>query len=261
MKKRSVASKVPGPISAKGLALESRREQCEGLKRSLSELQRQWAIHFSQGPSANVIVDAQLRIREVNKVFLTALGLNRDEVIGGLATKFVAPEMRAEVRRRLARGARGRRQKHIELDLVGKSGRRTFLFFHRMIPIFQAGKIDGHLISAMDITGRKRIDQARQETQEYLRLVFEHTNDGISIKEAAPPGNHWKLVMCNDRFVEMSGRSREKLMADYGKKALLVHENVPGQWATRQRKPDAGKKTCRGIDSWIRPDGRENYHE
>ena len=179
MKKKSIATKAPRRLSTKESALDSRREQCEGLKQSLSELRRQCAIHFSQGPSANVVVDTKLRIREINKVFLTALGLNRDEVIGRLATKFVAPEMRAEVRKRLARGDQGRRQKHIELDLVGKSGRRTFLFFNRMIPVFQAGKIDGHLISAMDITGRKRIEETLRNREEHYREIL------FSLHEAA----------------------------------------------------------------------------
>jgi PAS domain S-box-containing protein len=98
--------------------------------------------------------------------------------------------------------------------------------------------------------------------EEVLRLLLENSSDGVNVCEMRFEGDHTvrRLIFCNDRFVEMSGRTREELMACPDLNLLTgtdqsIEENN-GYLADIR----AGR-SCRGIASWSRPDGRVNQHE
>ena len=46
-----------------------------------------------------------------------------------------------------------------------------------------------------------------------LTAIMKYSTDGINVVEMENNSSRRKLLFCNDRFVEMSGRSREELMA------------------------------------------------
>jgi PAS domain S-box-containing protein len=69
-----------------------------------------------------------------------------------------------------------------------------------------------------------------------------------------------RLVFCNDRFVEMSGRSREELMASDDINQFVVSHLSPEERVANMQRMRQGLP-YRGVSSWKRPDGRENYHE
>lgn len=100
--------------------------------------------------------------------------------------------------------------------------------------------------------------EALQERESWLQLIMENTSDSINVAEYDPLTDKRRLVICNDRFVEMSGRSREELMA-----AENLNELV--RWAV-DRGPSFREQTLKGLpsegtSSWIRPDGKENCYE
>ena len=107
---------------------------------------------------------------------------------------------------------------------------------------------------------RKQVEQKLRDSDEKLELILHYTNDGISMTEYDPPTHGRRLLFCNDRYVEMSGRSREELMAaddlNVFVKVSESHEQLQRQREARSR----GEPTD-GVASWLRPDGAENYFE
>ena len=68
-----------------------------------------------------------------------------------------------------------------------------------------------------DITGRKRVEEARNESETRFRAVFERNNDGITVADL-----EGRYVMVNDIFCRMTGYSRDELLK------MRVHDLLPG---------------------------------
>lgn len=95
--------------------------------------------------------------------------------------------------------------------------------------------------------------------EEKYKLIFENAKAGINIYEELPDGNR-KLIECNQRYVEMSGYSREELMECKNTTNLQVNLETLEQYLKNDENRSKGKP-YNGIFSWIRPDGKENYIE
>lgn len=101
---------------------------------------------------------------------------------------------------------------------------------------------------------------ALEQQQRQFDLILQHSFDGINIcKWQFSPGKR-RLVMCNDRYVEMSGYTRQELFScdNIGRLA----KQLPGE-ATRMTEEQlrVPGSVFRGISRWLRPDGKENYYE
>ncbi len=125
------------------------------------------------------------------------------------------------------------------------------------LQLFQKENI--FLAVIQDITERRKSQLALQESEEKLRLIFDHAFDGISIHEELP-GRSRRLIDCNQRYAEMAGRSKEELLA-------LSNLSQVQRSADPARSPEENlhirqnRLPYRGVFSWLRPDGRENVIE
>ena len=124
------------------------------------------------------------------------------------------------------------------------------------------GGVVSIIVVTLDITARKKAEEALEESEERFRLLLEHSVDGINICEGSIHGQSFvrKIVFCNDRFVEMSGFTREELMRCSNLDNLLI-SRIPTEEHEKQIEQLRNGLPYRGISSWKRPDGKENYHE
>ncbi len=103
------------------------------------------------------------------------------------------------------------------------------------------------------------IEDALKQHDGLFQEILKYSSDGINICQTDPQGAKRRLVMCNDRYVQMSGRSRQELIASENLDEFVEDVGTPPERFTTQ---DLGKgKEARGISSWKRPDGKENYYE
>ncbi|MCX7825568.1 MAG: response regulator, partial [Verrucomicrobiae bacterium] len=183
----------------------------------------------------------------------------------------------------------------VDLGLPDSQGLETFQTLHQQAPHTAIVIISGHededlrlqavqagaqdFLAKSEMTGpllrralryaieRQRTQQALRESEERFRLLVEHAYDGISLCERVearhPDGTtHYKrrLVFCNERYVQMSGYTREQLLAcDDLTELNISHLSAAEKAANRER--FLSGQPYRGVSSWKRPDGRENYSE
>ncbi len=150
-------------------------------------------------------------------------------------------------------------------------GRRKYLLINIAPQFDQAGQMDGQIVVADDITSHIHADLERQHAQEdlarseeKLRLIFDHAFDGISVYEEIIQDGHRagrRLIECNDRYVEIAGRSKQELLEIGDTRTIQrdIEYILSGDQAAEQLLYQG--RTFRGRFSWLRPDGRENIIE
>ncbi len=175
---------------------EALRESEERLRASFDTELVAWAISRSKD---GVYL-------EVNPGFLRLTGYSRDEIIGrtSLELGFFTPEMREAM---LAELTKEGRLHNREMDFRTKTGDiRTILF--SIGPITLGG--EASLLAVMvDITDRKRAEEARQESEETTRLLSEMTFEAIAFHDGG------YLVDANPQYFEMFGYEPDELIGQY----------------------------------------------
>jgi diguanylate cyclase (GGDEF)-like protein/PAS domain S-box-containing protein len=128
-------------------------------------------------------------------------------------------------------------------------------------PVFGAGgEVAGAVETTLDITERRRAAEALQQSEERFRLLVDSAFDGISITEYDPRTGRRRLLFCNERFVEMSGRSRQELEAA-DNVFDFIRTDMTGQEQRELAGQMASGAAVHGTASWKRPDGRGNVFE
>ncbi|MCD4699153.1 MAG: PAS domain S-box protein [Phycisphaerae bacterium] len=139
---------------------------------------------------------------------------------------------------------------------LGDSGK--WLFFTATPLRDYQEKVIGAIETLQDVTDRKQAEELLRENENRLRLIMENAFDGINIVEYDSKTYRRRLVMRNDSYVEMSGRSREELMAADDLKRFVRDIECYGQPFHEQILKGL---PVSGMSCWLRPDGRENYYE
>ncbi len=190
----------------------------------------------------------------------TTYGYSAEEVTGRRITDMVAERDRALVLEKLAEVRSRRSVSLYETKLMASDGvaRDVSLSFSPVVS--DLGMLVAVSAVGRDITRRKEAQRALRRSEERFRHLVESAFDGISICQWDPVRNTRRLVFCNDRFVEMSGRTRGELLQQPDVNRLQLSRD-PDERAQDQFVRLLKGLPCWGTASWQRPDGKENVFE
>ena len=136
---------------------------------------------------------------------------------------------------------------------IDTNGKKKWLLTSKVPLRDSLNNIIGLIGIGRDITDQKHVEENLRETAEKFQLIFENAFDGMSIYEDNPDPLKRKLVNCNSRYAEMSGRSREEL--------LNICNTFDLQKILSEEDSKYNNHIYKGTFSWIRPDGKENVIE
>ena len=149
------------------------------------------------------------RIREANDMLCRMTGYTADEIVGQSTRTFYATEAEyervgRELYAQVARDGYG----SMEVDGHTKDG-QILRWLIGGAPLDPARPDEGLIITARDITERRKNEEALRVSREYFASVFDAVNDGLMIHDPATG----KLLDVNRRLCEMSGYTRAEALA------------------------------------------------
>ncbi|MCX6120767.1 MAG: CIA30 family protein [Ignavibacteriales bacterium] len=147
----------------------------------------------------------------------------------------------------------------IEYRYRRADGEYIYIEDHGVYLSNESGKTYRVLGAIANITERKRAEIALRESMEKFRMIFENASDGINIIEENPDESKRKLIECNNRFAEITGRSREELLRMGTIYSLM--KNVSHEYEHKDIQLIGLGVPFHGSGSWIRPDGKYNIIE
>ncbi len=160
-------------------------------------------------PDYIVVYGADGKILYANPASAEALGYSVEELVGKSVLSYVSENYRASVVARLATRRNGKDSSLYEIEIIGKDGLRRRVMV-KGTPI-QYGDNPATLLVLIDITDRKRADEALQQVIRKLTLL-----SGISRHEV-----NNQLIALDGYFSIIEKKLREPSLDEYFRKATL----------------------------------------
>jgi PAS domain S-box-containing protein len=206
------ADKVPGIVAAAskppsaGLLKQSHGWVVSSLEALPAQRLAQLQAIYDGAPVGLCFLDRNLRYVSLNRRLADMDGVPM-AAYAGRTVKEVIPEAFKRFEPYLLRALQGEAIPEIEVSVPakrpGEPDRRTLLSYQ---PAFdEAGEVIGVSLAAMDITGRKRTEEALRENEEHLRYMVELNPEIPWVMDAE--GNNLDV---SSRWTKVTGMSKEQ---------------------------------------------------
>ena len=188
--------------------------QNEELREAQAELDVSRARYFDLcdlAPVGYFTVSEQGLIQEANLTVCTLLGVVRGELVKRPISQFILKEDQDGYYRRRKQLIESGEPQACELRMVKHDG--TAFWAH--LDATAAKDPDGAFVSHIamsDVTGRKKADDALNESEARFRLLFNVGKDFIAVHSIGKDGRVTNFVQVNDAFCKGLGYTREEML-------------------------------------------------
>ncbi|MCX6672539.1 MAG: PAS domain S-box protein, partial [Methanothrix sp.] len=193
--------------------------QRSGTEKELKESEQKYRELSIQLPQTTFELDALGNLVFINRFGCRALGYTHDDLQAGLnILQVVALDDKEKVSEDIKLAMQGNPQVR-EYRLKKKDG-STFPAIAYSIPIVKEGRTVGLRGIFLDISERKRTEQALKESENKFRVLAEKSLVGVYIVQ------DWKFKYVNPRFAEMFGYSVEEMIFKMGPRDIAPADEL-----------------------------------
>jgi PAS domain S-box-containing protein len=173
---------------------------------ALARSEQQARLIADATPALISYIDAQLRYRFVNREYELWFGHSRDSLLGKSMAEVMGPAVMARLRPYVESALAGR-EVHFETEAPFLEGAARWIEAHYVPDRDAQGNVVGFYVMVLDVTKRRRIEEALRESEQRIRATFDRAAVGIVELDA----NH-QLVAVNDRLCQILGYERQELL-------------------------------------------------
>ncbi len=170
------------------------------MERRLRESEERFRILYEDAPLGYQSLDAEGRIREVNREWLRMLGYDRSEAVGADFAEFMAPHEQDAFRERFARFLSEGEAHGIEWELVRKDGSHITAAFDGTVSRRSDGTVRSVQCILHDVTEKKRIQNAIIRAKREWEQTFDSVSDLIALVDA-----DYRIVRLNKAMAARMG--------------------------------------------------------
>jgi len=144
-------------------------------RQELEASEQKYRFLFERSPVFAIVIDKDLKLRDINESSLETLGYREYEVIGRDVFDFLVPEDKKKVAETLNKAIAGEEPPGIEVNVYAKDKTIHAILFSqgRQFIFSESGETEGILFTGIDITERKRAERQQSSVTTGLRAVLE----------------------------------------------------------------------------------------
>jgi PAS domain S-box-containing protein len=164
---------------------------------------------FNYANAPIIVWDPETRITRFNHALERLTGYKAEEVIGKKLTMLFPQESRDESLGKIGRTLEGEYWESVEIPILHKNGDiRIALWNSANIYAEDRTTLLATIAQGMDITERKRAEEALRESEERYRSILETAPHSITITRV----KDGRYLQVNEAFCQMRGYSREEVL-------------------------------------------------
>jgi PAS domain S-box-containing protein len=192
------------------------------MEKKLRETNKKLEMILETATEGITVVDSNENLTFVNKAFADILGYQENELIDINLRKLVNKEDFKEIRRQTENRKKGNVSRY-ELVMYSKDGKPHTVHVSASPLWNEGGQFAGSLAIVIDVTERRRIEEALRESEEKFRKIFQSANDSFIYLNRSG-----RILDVNERAVQVFGGSKEELLGKHFIKAgIFSLKDVP----------------------------------
>jgi len=162
---------------------------------------------FEQTPGAIFILDKDFKFEYVNPSFTKLSGYSKEELLGKTVAELFyhkdLPESRNDVVRSLLNGEKW------QGELLTFNKNRSTYWANTIAAPYrdESGNIDGYVVIQQDITEKRRMQVALEESEKFYRTLIESSMDAVSLNQ------NGQFLLVNSAFCTMFGYTNEEIFS------------------------------------------------
>ncbi len=115
------------------------------------------------------------------------------------------------------------------------------------VPIYHSGKIEGVLVTAVDITERKKNEEIRRHSNDLMRYIIEHNRSAVAVHD-----RDLKYIFVSNSYKEQYNVKEENII---GRHHYDVFPDLPKKWRDVHQKALKGEVSSAEDDPYYKEDG------
>ncbi|MDR3568501.1 MAG: PAS domain S-box protein [Syntrophobacteraceae bacterium] len=191
--------------------LEGRMGASIKAETALMESEQKFKLLYDRAPLAYQSLDQNGDFVAVNPAWLEALGYTEEEVIGRNFADFLPPDWADHFRENFPRFKAVGEILGVEFEMVKKDGSKMLVSFNGKIGVDSQGRFKQTHCVFQNITEKRLVEEALQNSEKRYRRLFESAKDGILILDA----DTGRVVDVNPFLLRLLGYSYDELFGKH----------------------------------------------